>query len=68
MSGDNAGLDRDESSDGRLGLGGSLTCIRPLVPSLLGRLALAGEGKVGSTGERVRQACFSLSDVVRCLE
>ena len=47
MSGDNGGMGKNDSSDGRLGSGGPVTCIRPFFPWFLGRLVLESAGKVG---------------------
>lgn len=64
-SGDNAGMGKNESSDDRLGLGDSATCSRLFFPSLVGRLMLEIEGKVGSTAGRLPPTRSFLLVVVR---
>ena len=63
MSGDGGGMGKNDSPDGRLGLGGSVTCIRLFVPSLFGRLVLGSVGKVGSIAERLQPDRFPLLGV-----
>jgi hypothetical protein len=63
MSGDDGGMGKNDSPDGRLGLGGSVTCICPFVPSFFGRLVLES---VASTAEGVRPDLFSLMGVAQC--
>lgn len=67
MSGDGVGMGKKVSPGNRLGFGGPVTCTRPFVPSLLGRLVPESK-EVGSTAERVQPFRFSLLDVVRCPE
>ena len=66
MSGDGDGMGKNDSPDGHLGLGGSVTCIRLFVPLFLGRPVLESVVKVGSIAERLQSCRLSLLDVARC--
>jgi hypothetical protein len=67
-SSDDVGVGGYAFSDVCLGLGGSGTGPRLLVPSLLDRLAVASEGEVDSAAGKIQPARLSLLGVVRCCD